>query len=256
MIDLHSHLLPNIDDGSRSPEQSADVLRVFATQGVRHVVLTPHARASEIAMDPEDALERREIAWDTLGHTDLGETPTLHLGFEIMLDAPAPDVVLTDRRFTLAASSYVLIEFPLMVLADVAHALLGQISSSGLIPLVAHPERYQACSPATVAAWRETGARMQVDATTLTRPTTRGHRARQLISSGLADVIAADNHGDARSIVTGAEYLRRRDGVVHAQQLTLYNPNAVIDDVAMQLVPPLPLKERWRDRFRRFAQGS
>jgi tyrosine-protein phosphatase YwqE len=97
---------------------------------------------------------------------------------------------------------------------------------------------------------------MQVDATTLTRPTTRGHRARQLISSGLADVIAADNHGDARSIVTGAEYLRRRDGVVHAQQLTLYNPNAVIDDVAMQLVPPLPLKERWRDRFRRFAQGS
>jgi hypothetical protein len=56
--------------------------------------------------------------------------------------------------------------------------------------------------------------------------------------------------------VTGAEYLRRRAGVVHAQQLTLYNPNAVIDDVAMQLVPPLPLKERWRDRFRRFAQGS
>lgn len=256
MIDLHSHLLPNIDDGSRSPEQSADVLRVFAMQGVRHVVLTPHARASEIALDPEDALERREMAWDALHSTDLGVTPALHVGFEIMLDASPPHVMLTDRRYTLAGSSYVLVEFPLMVLANVVQMLLTQISEAGLIPLVAHPERYQVCSPSTVTAWRDVGARMQVDATTLTRPTTRGHRARQLISAGLADLIAADNHGDARSILTGAMYLKRHNGVMQAQHLTQFNPTAVIEDSAMQPVPPLPLKERWRDRFRRFAQGS
>lgn len=255
MIDLHSHLLPNIDDGARSAEQSTDVLRVLAAHGVEQLVLTPHARATEIATDPDDPLERREAAHETLGRHDLNATPTLHLGFEIMLDASLPAIVFRDRRYTLAGSQYVLVEFPLMIVADYARRMLAEITRGGLVPLVAHPERYQACTPAAVAAWRAAGARTQVDATTLTRPTTRGHRARQLLAAGLADVIAADNHGDARSVRTGAEYLTKRGGAMQVQLLTRHNPTAVIDDADMQPVPPLRLKERWRDRLRRFGQG-
>ena len=255
MIDLHSHLLPNIDDGARSAEQSADVLRVLASHGVEHVVLTPHARATEIARDPFDPLERRESALETLDRHGLSDTPTLHTGFEIMLDATLPDIVFRDRRYTLAGSRYVLVEFPLMILAEFAARMLAEIVRGGLVPLVAHPERYQACSPVTVTAWRAAGARTQVDATALTRSTTRGHRARQLLSAGLADVIAADNHGDARSLRTGVEYLEKRDGAMQVRLLTRDNPHAVIDDSDMRAVPPLALKERWRDRLRRFSQG-
>ena len=59
MIDIHSHLIPAIDDGSRTLEQSRAVLRMFEQHGVQHVVLTPHVRASELATHLEEAVERR-----------------------------------------------------------------------------------------------------------------------------------------------------------------------------------------------------
>src|SRR5258705_8031965 len=105
VIDLHCHLLPNIDDGSRSAEESANVLRVFAEAGVTDVVLTPHLSASEMAVDGEEALERRDYAFQTLKRS-APPAPRLALGFEIMLDRPFPVLGLGDRRYSLAGSRY------------------------------------------------------------------------------------------------------------------------------------------------------
>ena len=52
MIDIHSRLLPNLDDGSRSSQQSAEVLKRFAGAGLSAVILTPHVSASELTVDP------------------------------------------------------------------------------------------------------------------------------------------------------------------------------------------------------------
>ena len=68
MIDIHSHLLPSIDDGPRSVNRPVKVLSRFAADGVTDVVLTPHARSSDFAMDAEDALERRDVAMAQLRH--------------------------------------------------------------------------------------------------------------------------------------------------------------------------------------------
>ena len=95
--------------------------------------------------------------------------------------------------------------------------VLANIAKAGVIPLVAHPERYNGCDPDTIAAWRDVGAKMQVDATELTRPTVRGRRARQLLAAGLADVIAADNHGNRRVVTTGVEYLTEQGAGDQAQ---------------------------------------
>ncbi len=174
-----------------------------------------------------------------------------------MLNQPLPTLATGDRRFALAGSRYYLVEFPLTVVGEFATSVLRQISQTGAVPLVAHPERYDACSPATVEAWRNAGARMQVDATTLTRPTTRGHRARQLVAGGLADLVAADNHGDRRTMVTAVRFLRDHStepaGTTEAAvaRLTAENPRAVIDDAQMVDVPPVKIREGLLSRLRR-----
>ncbi len=267
MIDLHCHLLPNIDDGSRSAQRSVEVLERMAADGVVAVVLTPHVKASDIESDAEHCLEVRERAYRELTAHSVQRSavtegrgmprPYLYAGFEIMLNQPLPTLAIGDRRFALAGSRYYLVEFPLTVVGEFATGVLRQISQTGVVPLVAHPERYDACTPATVEAWRDAGARMQVDATALTRPTTRGHRARQLVAGGLADVVAADNHGDRRTMVTAVRFLRDHSteagGATEAAvaRLTAENPRAVIDDSQTVDVPPVKIREGLLSRLRR-----
>ena len=77
MIDIHSHLIPAFDDGSRSVEQSGTVLRMFEQHGVQHVVLTPHVLASELATSTEEMVRRRDAAFAPLSR--LRFSPELQL---------------------------------------------------------------------------------------------------------------------------------------------------------------------------------
>jgi protein-tyrosine phosphatase len=256
MIDIHSHLLPRLDDGSDSLGQSVAVLRNLAHEGLEGLILTPHLRASEIERDGEAAIARRDAALEEL-RRHAPRSVRLYAGFEIMLDQPCSPLVFGDRRLSLAGSRYYLVEFPVSVVGDLVAGQLYQIARLGLVPILAHPERYDACSERAVEAWREAGARMQVDARTLGRPTTRGFRARRLVARGLADVIAADNHGDRRSVRRAVEFLERRGGAGertgHAiRLLTHFNPLAITNDWDLEPVPPLPIAERLADRLRRF----
>ena len=255
MIDVHSHLLPNIDDGSHSPSQSIDVLGVLAGQGVEEIVMTPHVRASELASDPDDPLERRALAFEILRREGLPDGIQTHLGFEILLDQPLPPGIALDRRFALAGSRYYLVEFPYTVAADLARRILADIASTGAVPLVAHPERYHSCTPETIRAWRLAGARMQVDATTLTRGSSRGQRARQLLGTAMVDIIAGDNHGDARTIATGADYLIRRGAERQAHLLSTENPGAIVNDGELEAVPEVSLRESLIERWKRLSRG-
>jgi protein-tyrosine phosphatase len=254
MIDLHSHLLPNLDDGSRSVEQSVQTLARFAELGVSDVVLTPHLRASEIARHGEDMISQRNEMLEILAPA-APNPPQLHLGFEIMLDQPMPPLTLGDRRYSLAGSRYYLVEFHTTVVPESATKVLELISQTGVTPLVAHPERYRACRVDVIAAWRAVGAKMQVDATTLTRPTDRGRRARQILQAGLADVLAADNHGDRRAMPTGIDYLTGAGAPDVALRLALENPLAVIEDRDLKEVAPVKLEETLMERLKRFVKG-
>jgi protein-tyrosine phosphatase len=247
MIDVHCHLLPNLDDGSRSVAQSVEVLTRFAAEGVTAVILTPHITASRIASDAEPEIVRRGEALDLVRHAV--PAPRLHTGFEIMLDAPFPESAARDRRFSLAESRYYLVEFPTTIVAELTTSALRRMTRLGIIPIVAHPERYIACTTGTVAGWRELGCRVQVDATTLTRRTPRGERARALVRRGLADVLAADNHGDRRSLGTAVRFLEQRDGSAAAGWLTEQNPQAIVEDRDMMPVPTVEISDSFGDRI-------
>ncbi len=252
MIDLHSHLLPAVDDGSRSVEQSVRVLFDMAQQGVTDVCLTPHLLSGRAEAGPPLA---HNNAFEAL-QAQAPQMPRLHRGAEIMMDRPITRPVAAARNVTLGGTRYVLVEFPRMVAYDTVVNALSQVVEIGLVPLLAHPERYSCCSVDAVRHWRGLGAKTQVDATTLLAAQARGQRARQLVSEGLADILGGDNHGDARTVATGARFLRAQDGYDQVDLLVRRNPAAILADGDLTPVPPLRIRQSWMSRIKQFLEGS
>ncbi len=168
-----------------------------------------------------------------------------------MLDRPLGERAATNPMIRLGGTRYVLVEFPRMVAADAVRNALTHVVAAGLLPVLAHPERYTSCSVENVRRWRGLGAVMQVDATTLLMPRGRGERARALLGAGLGDILAADNHGDGRMLLAAWQLLEEHDGITQAQLLTSANPSAILRDQLTEEVPPLVLKPSLLDRLRR-----
>jgi protein-tyrosine phosphatase len=252
VIDLHSHLLPAVDDGSRSVAQSVKVMKEMAAHGVTDVCLTPHLRAGQLASAPPHGHDEAFAALKAAAPP----APRLHRGAEVMLDRPLPVAGKDVRRCTIAGTRYMLVEFPRMVAYDTVSIALGRVVEAGLLPLLAHPERYTCCSPEAVSRWREIGARMQVDATTLLSTQSRGQRARALLAAGLADILAADNHGDDRMIGTGRKFLEALEAADQAELLTVVNPRAILKDESLTPVRPVEIRRSWMQRIRQLLEGG
>jgi protein-tyrosine phosphatase len=227
-------------------EQSVAVLREMDRHGVSAVCLTPHRLASRLN---RGVSARHDRAFQQL-MAEAPSAPSIHRGLEVMLDGPLEPAVGTSRRGTLGGSRYILVEFPRLISRTAAVKALNDVVTIGLVPVVAHPERYACCSPDTVRAWRDLGARTQVDATTLISSRRRGARARELLTHGLGDIIAADNHGDGRLLSTGFNLLNERGGNVQADLLVTQNPRRILEDADLLEVPPLALHESWWRRIR------
>lgn len=246
MIDLHSHLIPGVDDGSRSVEQSVRVLIAMRSAGITDVCLTPHMEASR-------ATEGVPAAHDEAFARLQASAPKgirLHRGAEVMLDRPFPTGAASNRRLTLAGSRYLLVEFTRLVGTTAVRSALAHVASLGLIPVLAHPERYACTTVELATTWKQTGAVMQVDATTLFRDRTRGERARALLAAGLADILAGDNHGDDRTVTGAWASLCEHGGQEQAALLLRNNPSAILEDRLIEPVPPLRIRSSLLNRIR------
>ncbi|HSJ62625.1 MAG TPA: CpsB/CapC family capsule biosynthesis tyrosine phosphatase [Gemmatimonadaceae bacterium] len=234
MIDIHTHLMPGVDDGARTVEASLQVLERFARSGVTTVVCTPHL----LATDAE--------ALDTGGYDEAfgllvaaaPPVPALERGWEIMLDAPGVD--LHDPRLGLAGSRSVLVEFPRMNVPAGATAELRRIANGGLIPVLAHPERYWGCTPQRIDEWRAAGAVIQMDAAMLLGNGPVGKLARAMLERGQVDVIASDNHGDVRSLGAARRWLEEMGAEEQTSLLTRANAERLLASERPLPVPPMP----------------
>lgn len=235
MIDIHSHLLPGVDDGSAKIETSVAVLERFATHGVTVVVCTPHLNATEAARAPYE--RHRALLEELIAASP--PTVELRLGWEIMLDRPGCD--LRAPHLSLAGSRAVLVEFPRAHLPTGTTEELDRLRRSGVIPVVAHPERYYGCTLDTVRSWREAGAVIQTDATMLLARGPMTELARSMLAEGLIDCLASDNHGDRRSLAAARVWLEELRAEEHAQLLTHANAARVLADEPTIPVPPLAL---------------
>lgn len=249
MIDVHSHLLPGVDDGSRSVETSVEVLQRFASQGVECVVLTPHLNVSRLA----DAPYERHLELLASLREKAPASPELRLGWEIMLDEPSRD--LRASRYSLGGARAVLVEFPLSGVPVQGGEELSRIRSSGVVPVLAHPERYWGCTPKKVYEWRQAGAVIQMDTAGLLAKGRIAKMSRQLLELGLVDLLASDNHGDTRSLATARDWLLEVSTPEHADLLTRANARRLLENETLAPVPPLPEVTGIFSRFRELFLG-
>jgi protein-tyrosine phosphatase len=241
-----------VDDGSRTLDQSVQTLTRLTEQGVRAVCLTPHLLASAAVAGVPPAHDR---AFEALRPV-VPEGMLLYRGAEVMLDRPLDGRVGQDRAVTLNGTRYLLVEFPRLVTLDAVEQALAGVLATGLVPVLAHPERYKCCTPVTAQAWKAEGALLQVDGPTLLSPSARGDRARQLVHGGLAAIAAGDNHGDDRSLRPLQDALTDMAAGRQAELLLVANPRAILEDRPVEEVPPLSWRVSIVDRLRTFLDRS
>jgi protein-tyrosine phosphatase len=233
MIDIHSHLLPGVDDGSPSLDVSIPVLQRFAADGVTVLVCTPHLNASQAASAPY--ARHRELLGHLQALAPLGLE--LRLGWEIMLDSPGVD--LTAPALCLGDSRALLVEFTRGGLPRGATGELRRIARSGRTPILAHPERYFGCTIELVREWRALGVVIQTDASVLMGRGGPADFAKAMLTEGLIDILASDNHGDARSLGAAQDWLAEKGADEQMDLLLRANAERVLGDEDPLPVPPL-----------------
>lgn len=142
ITDFHSHILPGIDDGSRSVEESLGMLRMEARQGIQRIVATPHFYPQQNS--PAEFLERRAESARVLQEALAQEPPLpqVYLGAEVYYFQGISDCEQL-RELTIEKNSYILIEMPMPPWSDRMYRELQDIHyKQGLNPIVAHVDRY------------------------------------------------------------------------------------------------------------------
>jgi protein-tyrosine phosphatase len=251
LIDLHCHLLPGIDDGARTLDDSREMARLAAGEGVTAIAATPHVRH-----DFQTTADEMEVAVANLNRDFAAEgigVEVLH-GAEIGLEQLAALTEDELRRLSLAQTGrYVLVEIPLVGWPLDLERRIFELRSANVTPLLAHPERNGEVErdSALVASATKAGALVQVTASSLDGRL--GSRAKQtcerLLALGLVHVLASDAHAPAtRAGLSLAGAALRDRGL--ARYLTEDVPAAI---VAGESIPPAPTsRPAPRRRFRLF----
>jgi len=233
LVDLHCHLLWDVDDGCRGPEDSLSAAKALAAVGYRAAAQTPHARADFPSQDAS-LCEERLRALVALLESE-GVPLELHRGAENFLDeAFLERVGRGEPRALGPAGRYVLVELPFAGSVPQLPNLLFRIRLKGLVPLLAHPER---CSeferPGRAEESARLGAALQLDFGALIGRYGRVARklAERFLAEGLYGVAATDLHGPVeaeRWIKEALAALEKKAGSAEARRLCRENPRRVL----------------------------
>jgi protein-tyrosine phosphatase len=248
VIDVHSHVLPGLDDGAADVAATLDICAALRSEGVEHVVGTPHVRTDL----PTPLASIASAAGDARGAIDEAGIPlALSTGGELTLEYAG---LLDDdalRSYGYGDGTYLLIETPYGGWPLGSDFAIGSLRSRGFRCVIAHPERNQDVidDPAVLTQFADVDCLFQITAASLTShaPARVRATAKKLVSLGFCHIIASDAHGHAaRPPAFGAA--RRAIGDDHLfAWLTSLVPRAVIEgDVAP--ARPAARRRRWWSR--------
>ena len=203
--DIHCHLLPGMDDGPATLEETAQMLLLAYQAGTRRIVATPHMFHKSFQIkDIEDVCRRYAETCAQLKQL-AGQSPHSHLSrIEILLGAENYaniefiDALENGRVLTLNGSPFLLIEFPLDTRLNPFSMMMRRIRGKGYTPVLAHAERYRFVQqdPLLLADFLEKGGLVQVNADSfLGGLLSRARRtSNALLKKNLISVIASDGH--------------------------------------------------------------
>lgn len=191
MIDWHSHILPEMDDGSRSIEESLQMLEALGEQGAQCVLATPHFFANEESVD--EFLLRRSEAFGKLKDSLDGKYPCVLCGAEVRYYSGISKMQGLDR-LTVDGTKILLLEMPMSKWTEYTLKELEDLAGTrGLTVVMAHIERYMALQgERTFERLCDCGILMQVNASFFEG--FRRHKALKLLGNGKIHFIGSDTH--------------------------------------------------------------
>lgn len=245
MRDLHTHLLPGIDDGPPNLDESARLAAQMAASGVRVAAATPHCRHDHPTVVPAELAERCAELGARLSTdgVELEVVPAGEADLSWALDADDEQLRLVSYC---QRGHDLLLEVPYVPLTSTFEEMLFELTVKGYRLLLAHPERNPTLreDSARVAELIRRGALVQVTASSLV-PSSRRSRtsavAQALVKGGLAHVIASDAHGAAApSRATLAEGVAAATELVGEERARWMAEDAPAAVLAGEPLPPAP----------------
>jgi protein-tyrosine phosphatase len=258
-VDLHTHVIPGVDDGAPDLESALETLQDLYDDGVSTVVATPHLNASDLN-GPRRA--RADEAWPALEDAARERLPELRLcrGYEIQLDVPMLD--LSDPQLRLHGSRFALVEFFAFAIPTRSAEVLARIVDTGYVPIVVHPERYWGYDSelSVVAEWLEAGALIQVNSGSFLGEYGESIRAIafRLLENGHVDLVASDNHARPHrcpSLRSLWDYLIAQDLESEARLLLGENPQRILKDEMPTSVGAVRPRRSFLARLRQALRG-
>ncbi len=195
MVDFHSHILPGIDDGSQSVDESIKMLKLSWEHGVRTIVATPHYYASDESVD--SFLKRRDRSFDML-QKELEnisfDVPNIVLGAEVYFFnsmGHSDDI----KKLSIGNTKYILVEMPFSPWTTSTINEIYSIMSKNMIPIIAHIERYfnQEKKSGKIEELMDTDVFIQMNCEYINDIFTR-RKALKLIENNIINVIGSDCH--------------------------------------------------------------
>lgn len=232
MIDIHSHVLPGLDDGAKTLETSLEMIKLAAASGTTDLVATPHSNA-QFRFDEHKVDEAfRALSALSEGLINLYRGCDCHLTLENLEDA-----LIRPSKYTINGSRYLLVELPDFMGPSVVWEQLKALINARFVPIITHPERNISLqfNVKRLKEWVRGGCLVQVTAQAYLGRfgSDAKHSVESLMDAALVHFVASDAHDcvDRPPDLSKAhDRVCSRWGRERAQRLFIDNPAAVIAD--------------------------
>lgn len=234
IVDLHMHLVPGIDDGSCSIEESLGLLKLSTQQGVTNVFCTSHSGC--VMKTPEKYFQNLTALQDAV--SSAGINVRLHKGCEVLCSQNTIGKVLyyldTGIFSTLGESQYVLTELYPDIELEEALFIINELKKHGYKPIIAHMERVFSLTGSTISVLIENGAMIQVNAQSFVdeKDISTRERARQLLENKYVHFIGSDGHQinyRPPNLTSGVEYILKNTDIDYATKILNKNLLSLIN---------------------------
>jgi protein-tyrosine phosphatase len=231
MIDIHTHILPNVDDGSDSFEKSLEMLKQAKDQGVTHIVLTPHTILNSSYYLEKNVLQEKFDEF-VKQIEDIGIK--VFLGSEIYYTDKSYHKLINNELTTFNNSKYVIVEFPMHEETDIDEAMYN-VRVKGFRPILAHPERYKFLKVDDVRSIKQ-NALIQVNSTSILGQ--HGKKIKKfafdLIKNDLVDFISSDCHNTTDrnvNLLDAYNIISKKFGKDYADKIFKKNQEKLIKEI-------------------------
>ncbi len=233
LIDIHCHILPGVDDGAKSMEESLNMLRIAEHNAIHTILLTPHNKPGHHNIHtPRMNAYIRELQEQI---RNIGLSIKLLGGNELYYRMELPQELKNGAARTMADSDYVLVEFDPMTDYDYLRNGVYDLMSEGYFPIIAHVERYRCLLDHLdrIEDLSGMGAYIQVNSGSIMGNTGFHVKSftRKMLKQELVHFVATDAHDTkkrAPELKKCADYITRKYGGNYAKQIFHNNPEYII----------------------------